>query len=89
MHLTIGRTAEQGARSVVWGALGPDGKDGLHVKEVMNGAYVVYQKVQEPSDFSISKEGFETQEKIWVRLAPRMSRRGGTLIPFIFPERDG
>lgn len=67
MRLVMGRTAEQGARQLVWAALGPDGKDGPHVKHTMSGAYVSFAEVREPSDFTISREGYEAQEKIWVR----------------------
>jgi retinol dehydrogenase 12 len=65
MDITIGRTAEQGARQLLWTALGPDGKDGEHVKH-LHGAYVSNAEVREPSDFVVSKEGYETQERVWV-----------------------
>ncbi len=66
MRALLGRTAEQGARQLVWAALGPDGKEGPHVKQTMHGAYVSIAEVREPSDFVISKEGWEAQEKVWV-----------------------
>ncbi|KAI0812412.1 hypothetical protein BC629DRAFT_1589185 [Irpex lacteus] len=65
MRALLGRTAEQGARQLVWAALGPDGKEGPHVKQTMHGAYVSIAEVREPSDFVISKEGWEAQEKVW------------------------
>ena len=65
-----GRTAEQGARQYIWAALGPDGKDGPHVKSTMNGAYVSLACTREPSDFVVRKEGYEAQERIWVRTCP-------------------
>ena len=67
MDWTIGRTAEAGSRQLLWAALGPDGKDGPHVRH-LHGAYVSNAEVFEPSDFVISKEGYEAQEKVWVSL---------------------
>ncbi|KAI0344676.1 NAD(P)-binding protein [Trametopsis cervina] len=61
----IGRTAEQGARQLIWAGLGPDGKEGRHVHYAMSEAYVSLAKVEEPGDFVVSKEGFEAQEKLW------------------------
>ena len=65
MDIFMGRTTEQGARQLIWAALGPDGKDGEHVKH-LRGAYVSIAEVHEPSNFVISKTGYETQERIWV-----------------------
>ncbi|PSS17125.1 hypothetical protein PHLCEN_2v3230 [Hermanssonia centrifuga] len=64
MQFFVARTAEQGARQLLWAALGPDGKDGEHVK-YLNGAYVSTLEVREPSDYVISKDGYEAQERIW------------------------
>ncbi|KAJ3525459.1 hypothetical protein NM688_g8399 [Phlebia brevispora] len=64
MDLLLGRTAEQGARQLIWAALGPDGKEGQHANW-LRGAYVSTQSIKEPSDFVISKEGGEAQDKIW------------------------
>lgn len=64
LELTLGRTAEQGARQVVHAALGPDGKDGAHVA-FLRGAYVATSAVAEPSDYVISKQGWEMQERLW------------------------
>ena len=68
LQIFIARTAEQGSRQLIWAALGPDGKEGRHIRH-LNGAYVSGAIVEEPSDFVISKEGYETQQKIWVRPA--------------------
>lgn len=65
MDIFMGRTAEHGSRQFIWAALGPDGKDGPHVRH-LRGAYVATLGVQEPRDFVISKEGYEVQEKLWV-----------------------
>ena len=65
MDWTMGRSAEGGSRQLLWAALGPDGKDGPHVRH-LHGAFVSNAEVFEPSDFVISKEGYETQEKLWV-----------------------
>ena len=65
MELAIGRPAEHGARQILYSALGPDGKDGKHV-EYLKGAYVACSQVYEPGDFVIGREGWESQERIWV-----------------------
>ncbi len=65
MQFFVARTAEQGARQLLWAALGPDGKDGEHVK-YLNGAYVSTLEVKEPSDYVMSKDGYEAQERVWV-----------------------
>lgn len=65
MDWTMGRSAEGGARQLVWAALGPDGQDGPHVRH-LQGAYVSNAEVFEPSDFVISKQGYEAQERLWV-----------------------
>lgn len=65
MDIFMGRTAEHGSRQLIWAALGPDGKDGEHVRH-LRGAYVSTLAVHEPSDFVISKEGYEVQERLWV-----------------------
>ncbi|PSR98926.1 hypothetical protein PHLCEN_2v4246 [Hermanssonia centrifuga] len=72
MQLFVARTAEQGARQLLWAALGPDGKDGEHVK-FLKGAYVSTLEVREPSDYVISKDGYEAQERIWPQLRSGMS----------------
>ena len=67
LEKVLARTAEQGARQLLWAALGPDGKEGEHVKH-LKGAFVMTSTVKEPSDFVISKEGKEDQDKIWVSI---------------------
>ncbi|GJE88262.1 NAD(P)-dependent dehydrogenase [Phanerochaete sordida] len=64
MDVMLGRTPEQGSRQLIHAALGPDGKDGPHVK-IMRGAYISCNALQEPSDFVVSKEGYDVQERIW------------------------
>ncbi|KAI0344674.1 NAD(P)-binding protein [Trametopsis cervina] len=64
-EMLMARTAEQGARQIIWAALGPDGKDGPHVGQTMRGAYVSTGQTWEPSDFVISREGLEVQENVW------------------------
>ncbi|KAI0341936.1 short-chain dehydrogenase [Trametopsis cervina] len=65
MLTLLARTAERGARQLVWAALGPDGRDGPHVKYAMGGAYVSLARVDEPSDFVVSREGWVAQEALW------------------------
>ncbi|KAJ3556541.1 hypothetical protein NM688_g1969 [Phlebia brevispora] len=69
----VGRTTEQGARQLIWAALGPDGKEGTHVKW-LRGSYVSTQQIQEPSDFVMSKEGSVAQNKLWEETLQVLSR---------------
>lgn len=78
MDIVMGRTAEQGARQLIWAALGPDGQDGEHTY-FLHGAYVSNAEVREPSDFVISKEGYGAQEKLWVGDYPQAVLRILTL----------
>ncbi len=66
-EILYGRTAEEGARQLIWGALGPDGKlEGRYTREWMSGVYVSTQQAREPSDFVIGKEGWVAMERAWV-----------------------
>ncbi|KAF7796917.1 hypothetical protein EIP86_008102 [Pleurotus ostreatoroseus] len=64
MDITLGRTAEGGARQLIWAALGPDGREGKHI-DWLRGTYVSTQGFKEPSDFVISQDGGRAQEKLW------------------------
>ena len=88
LDIIAGYTAEQGARQHVWAALGPDGKDGPHVKPTMSGAYVSFASVQEPSDFSISREGYEVQERIWMSASELLLLCLLIYPPVLCPERN-
>lgn len=66
MDIILGRTAEQGSRNLLWAALGPDGKEGPHLR-YMRGAYVSCAGLLEPGDNVMSKAGYELQQKLWVR----------------------
>lgn len=63
LYRTVGRTAEEGSRPIVWGAVGGEEK-----KDEMRGGYVsTVAKVDMPSDFIMSEKGHIAQEKLWVR----------------------
>lgn len=64
MEKLIARTSEEGARQVVWAAIG--GKDD---EDSLRGAYVSQMGVQEPSDFVLSTEGMTFQEKMWASVS--------------------
>lgn len=67
LQAIFSRTAEQGARQLVYASLGPDGEDGPHVEQTMSGAFITLSQSRQPSDFVTSKAGWKAQEKIWVR----------------------
>ncbi|TFK54202.1 NAD(P)-binding protein [Heliocybe sulcata] len=53
-------TSEEGARQLVWAALGPVGD-----VNKARGAYMSHNDIMEPSDFVLSKEGKECQDRVW------------------------
>lgn len=61
----IGRTPEEGARQLIWAAVGPDGQEGDQTLQ-LRGAYVSTAAVEPPSEYVRSKEGHGVQERIWV-----------------------
>ncbi|KAI0037540.1 NAD(P)-binding protein [Auriscalpium vulgare] len=56
----VARTAEMGSRVLVWGALG-----GRNRERDLHGAYISDGAVNEPSDFVLSDEGMQMQQRIW------------------------
>ncbi|KAJ3733725.1 hypothetical protein DFJ43DRAFT_994570 [Lentinula guzmanii] len=60
MERLVAMTTEEGGRQLVWAAVGGAGSE-----EKIKGGYVSFAKVVEPSDFSLSKEGQDLEEKYW------------------------
>ncbi|KAJ3756880.1 hypothetical protein EV360DRAFT_95519 [Lentinula raphanica] len=60
MERLLAMTTEEGGRQIVWAAVG-----GVGEEERLKGGYVSFGEVVEPSDFSISREGQELEEKYW------------------------
>jgi hypothetical protein len=58
--LPFARTTEVGARTLVHAAL-------WGTKDDVNGKFLNNSRVEEESDFALSKEGRELEAKIWVR----------------------
>jgi len=64
MNLLLAISTEEGSRRLVWGALG-----GKEDEERLRGAFLrLSDRVGEPSDFVISDQGQEMQERIWVNV---------------------
>ncbi|KAJ3507674.1 hypothetical protein NLJ89_g6175 [Agrocybe chaxingu] len=63
LDLALARTTEQGARQLVWAAVGAKGEE-----DSLRGAYVSLAAISEPSDYVISKQGREDQNKLWDNL---------------------
>ncbi|KAJ3842115.1 hypothetical protein F5878DRAFT_608629 [Lentinula raphanica] len=62
MERLLAMTTEEGGRQIVWAAVG-----GVEEEERLKGGYVSFGEVVEPSDFSISREGQELEEKYWTQ----------------------
>ncbi|KAL0959289.1 hypothetical protein HGRIS_014554 [Hohenbuehelia grisea] len=60
MDYLVGRTSEEGARQVVWGAVG-----GAEDEEKLRGAYVNIASVMAPSDFVESEKGKAFKDLLW------------------------
>ena len=57
------RQAEVGARQITWAAVARP-----HCEERLHGRYVSDMEIKEESDFAMSTEGFEVQQKLWVNI---------------------
>jgi len=62
MEILLARTAEEGSRNLVWGAVGGAGRE-----FELRGAYVSNANLDEVSDYALSDEGAVVQARIWVR----------------------
>lgn len=54
----IGRTAEEGSRTIVWAAL-------AHLDDTLHGRYTTSCRIDEESDYSLSPEGKDVENRIW------------------------
>lgn len=62
----MARTTEMGSRTLVWAGLaGKDGGGELH------GRYTTSCRVEEESDYILSQEGAEVEDRLWVCLSHR------------------
>lgn len=66
MRFLLARPAEEGARQIIWGAVGTPVEPQGGV-DSLKGAYIHFSKVMEPSDFVISEKGQEFRDILWVR----------------------
>ncbi|KAI0310908.1 hypothetical protein OF83DRAFT_1153289 [Amylostereum chailletii] len=69
MKLVLARTTEEGARQIVWAAIGGSGRE-----DELKGGYVSDADLKEPSDFAISEKGKEAQWRIWDELVDILSK---------------
>ncbi|KAF9526085.1 short-chain dehydrogenase [Crepidotus variabilis] len=61
MEITLARTTEEGARQLIWAALGSKEGD----ERALNGAYISGMEILEPADSVVSEEGKALQNKLW------------------------
>jgi retinol dehydrogenase-12 len=65
----LAKTAEEGARMLIWGAL--LGRDDPALRAQVRGAYTARFEIAEVSDWVLSREGADAQSRVWVcRLLP-------------------
>ncbi|KAF5322502.1 hypothetical protein D9619_002190 [Psilocybe cf. subviscida] len=70
MEKVLARTSEEGARQLVWAAVG--GED--EPLDNMHGAYLSLAKFVEPSDYVLSVEGQQHANKIWDNLLDELRK---------------
>ncbi|KAJ8520229.1 hypothetical protein ONZ45_g2901 [Pleurotus djamor] len=85
MTALLARTAEEGARQLVWASIGvpkksPTGKVG---EDAMRGAYVSFVKIEEPSNFVISERGKEFESRLWSDTLRILSKLDDRIQPII------
>ncbi|KAI0046698.1 short-chain dehydrogenase [Auriscalpium vulgare] len=81
MERVLARTAEEGARQLVWAAVG-----GARRENELRGAYVADAGLKEVSDFVLSEEGEQVQKRVWEEtmrilstVSPRFVEAAGAL----------
>lgn len=57
----IGRTAEEGARQLIWTALAKSSEEAS-----MKGAYIASMEIREPCNFVVSQKGKDFREELFV-----------------------
>ncbi|PPQ97860.1 hypothetical protein CVT26_013029 [Gymnopilus dilepis] len=67
MEKALARTSEEGSRQLVYASVG-----GGYRADQLRGAYINLSKVEEPSDYILSKAGHEAQEKFWDTLVEEL-----------------
>ncbi|THH20352.1 hypothetical protein EW146_g961 [Bondarzewia mesenterica] len=78
MEMVLARTTEEGARQLVWAAIGGQGRE-----DELRGAYVSSADVQEPSDYVLSEEGMAAQKRIFdesVEILSKISLKFGAIV---------
>jgi len=63
MEKALARTSEEGARQIVYGAVG-----GAEDEDSLRGAYISFAAVREAGDVAISAEGQVVQNKLWAEM---------------------
>lgn len=63
LDLIWGNTTEVGGRRIAWAAVAR-----RHCEYLLHGRYTAYMEVMEESDWSLSKEGFAVQLRLWVSI---------------------
>jgi retinol dehydrogenase-12 len=63
---TFARKTADGAKTYIWAALAGKQKDQNSLRENLRGAFTMDCEITEPSDYSLSRDGREAEEKLWV-----------------------
>lgn len=63
MEMAMARTSEEGARELVWAALGSVDGD----ERALHGQYISDMRIVEPADSVVSEGGKKLEDRLWVR----------------------
>lgn len=66
------KTSEEGSRSVIYAALGPQGATRDDLKK-LHGGYISEAQLEPPSEWVRSEDGKRAQEEAWVSLSASIS----------------
>ncbi|KAL4251843.1 NAD(P)-binding domain superfamily protein [Pleurotus pulmonarius] len=82
IELLLARSAEEGARQVIWGAVAtpPESQGGVNS---LRGAYVSLAKIEEPSDFVISEKGNQFKQILWDDTVKTLSKVDPRVQPIV------
>jgi retinol dehydrogenase 12 len=69
LEAMVAHTSEEGARQLIWAAIGGQGRE-----EELRGAYTSESDIVEPSDYVLGEQGKVIQDRIWV--SDRLRSRG-------------
>jgi retinol dehydrogenase-12 len=66
LNMSLARKTADGAKTFVWAALAGKGQKNTALRQSLQGAFTMGCAIREPSDYAMSKEGQNTESRLWV-----------------------